>query len=285
MSLLLLGPPDGPPESRAPGPSISKMLRFLAAIASGCAVAALPGSAALGLQSVRVIGNAAVPTGEVLRRAGVAPGLNVFHVNARSIRQRLSEDPRIAEVTVALAFPRHLTIAIRERPPVAALRAGDAYTLVAKDGVAIAQVPVPGPLPTLVVDRLHSAEVSVGALTGSPDVRLGAQVAAALPDLLKPHVASVHVDEVGEASLELRDGVVVRLGGAPVVPDRLGLVPQVLEAMAARSVRVEYVDLRFSGSIVIQPVRSPGQAAAGGKRKENSRSCGIDPAMHRPSIP
>ena len=281
MSVVVPVPAAGPPESPR-GLSTRRLLRFCAAIAACCAAAAFTGSAVLSLRSVSVTGNAAVPEAQILRRAGIAPGMNVFRVNTRSIRQRLLGDPRIEAVTVALEFPQRLTVEIRERPAVAALRAGETYVLVGSDAVAIAQATDPGPLPALVADRLDPAAVSVGVRVASPDVRLGAWIAAALPDLLRPRVAGVHVDGAGDAGLELRDGTAVRLGGAADVADRLSLLPQVLEVIDERSVRIDSVDLRFSGSIVIQPARSSGRAAAAGGRQENSRSRGINFGMHRP---
>jgi len=229
-----------------------------------------------------VTGNAAVPEAQILRRAGIAPGMNVFRVNTRSIRRRLLEDPRIEGVAVALEFPTRLTVAIRERPAVAALRAGGAYVLVGEDAVAIAQAPDPGALPALVADRLDPATVVVGLRVAAPDVRLGAWIAGALPDVLRRRAAGVHVDGAGEASLELRDGTAVRLGGAAGIADRLSLLPQVLDVLDERSLRIESVDLRFSGSIIIRPARSSGRAAGAGGRQENSRSRGMNFGMHRP---
>ena len=281
MSVVVPVPAAGPPEAPR-GLSTRRLLRFCAAIAACCAAAAFPGSAVLSLRSVSVTGNAAVPEAQILRRAGIAPGMNVFRVNTRSIRRRLLEDPRIEGVAVALEFPTRLTVAIRERPAVAALRAGGAYVLVGGDAVAIAPALDPGALPALVADRLDPATVVVGLRVAAPDVRLGAWIAGALPDVLRRRAAGVHVDGAGEASLELRDGTAVRLGGAAGIADRLSLLPQVLDVLDERSLRIESVDLRFSGSIIIRPARSSGRAAGAGGRQENSRSRGMNFGMHRP---
>ena len=285
MSVVVPVPHDGPPESPRPGVSVRRILRFLAAIAALCAVCALPASAMFDLQSVSVVGNSAVGTDDVLRRAGIGPGVNAFQVDAGAIRQRLLEDPRVDDITVTMASPLRLTIVVRERPPVAALVAGDGFVLVGKDAVAITQVSDPGTLPALIVDRLAPAAVPVGTMLSSPDVRLGTWIAGALPPSLKPRAVSVHVDGGGEATLDLRDGPAVRLGGTRGIANRLSLLPQVLDAIAARKVRVESIDLRFPGSVVIQPVRSSDPVPGAGERQENPRARGINPAMHRPSNP
>src|SRR2546430_16576599 len=142
MSVVVPVPAAGPPESPR-GLSTRRLLRFCAAIAACCAAAAFPGSAVLGLRSVSVTGNAAVPEAQILRRAGIAPGMNVFRVNTRSIRQRLLGDPRIEAVTVPLEFPQPLPVAVNERPPVPALRAADPYGVFGSRAVQLAQAAQP----------------------------------------------------------------------------------------------------------------------------------------------
>ncbi|HKV46123.1 MAG TPA: FtsQ-type POTRA domain-containing protein [bacterium] len=285
MSVMVPLPEARPSPRPRSGVPVRRVLRFFAAIASLCALAALPASAMFDLESVSVLGNAAVGTDDVLRRAGVGPGVNVFRVNAAEIRERLLGDPRVQDVAVVMAFPRRLTITIRERPPVAALLMDTGYVLLGEDAVAIREASDPGALPVLVVDRFAPAAVSVGTTLASPDVRLAAWIAVALPDELRPQVALVHVDANGEASLVLGDGTAIRLGGERRIAERLALVPQVLDAIAARKVRVQYVDLRFPGNVVIQPVASSSQAAGAAGRQENPWTRGIDPTMHRPSPP
>ncbi|HLW59946.1 MAG TPA: FtsQ-type POTRA domain-containing protein [bacterium] len=285
MSVVVPLPETRPAPPPRPGVSARRLLRFCAAIASLCALAAVPASSVFDLQSVTVLGNSAVASDDALGRAGVGPGLNAFRVNAGEIRGRLLADPRVQDVSVAMAFPRRLTITIRERPPVAALLADAGYILLGEDAVAIRESSDPGTLPVLIVDRFAPAAVEVGTTLGSPDVRLGAWIAVALPEALRPQVALVRVDRNGEASLTLGDGTVIRLGGGRRVAERLALVPEVLDAIAARKVRVQYVDLRFPGNVVIQPAAASAQGTGAAGRQENPWARGIDPAMHRPSPP
>ncbi len=235
-------------------PLATRVIRFLAAVCALCAVAAFPASALFDLDSVTVQGNAAVPTAEVLWRAGIGPGDSAFRVNAFQIREHLRADPRIGEAAVSLAFPRRLVIAVRERTPVAALLARGGYVLLSADGVAIVRAPDPGPYLPLRVDRLDLPWVQLGTVVPSPDVRLGAGVAASLPAPLRAQVAALRIDAGGEVVLEARDGTAVRIGGSDGIADRLAMVPDVLAGVRARGMRVEYVDLRFPGSVIVKPV-------------------------------
>lgn len=284
--------PTSPRETRRGGMSAARIVRFSAAMAALCAGAAFPASSAFDLRSVSVTGNATVSTEEILHLAEVGPGTSAFRVNEEAIRARLREDPRIQDSIVTMAFPRRLTLVIRERAPVAAIPAGDAYLLVAANGVAIARATTQGSFPRLVADRFDPADVKIGAVLPSPDLRLGARIAGMLPELLGSQVVAVHVDSKGEATLEMQDGLPVRLGGSWGIADRVGLVPQVLAAIAARGMRVQYVDLRFAGNIIVRPA-GPADSPAGssadhpsvGHRQENPGERGIQPALHRPSVP
>lgn len=274
---------DDPPRPRpVRAPLLRRLMRFCAALSLLCAAAAFPASALFDLETVSVAGNVAVPSGEILDRAALRPGLNAFRVHAGVIGRRLREDPRIRDVSVTMHFPSRLRVAIVERIPAAALAVGEAFVHVSADGVALAADSGPGSLPALVADRLNPAAVTVGRTLESVDARLGSRIAGSLPEAIRERVAAVHVDRAGEAILVLRGGVSVRLGGSAGIAERLEMVPDVLDAIATRGLVVESVDLRVPGNVVVRPL---GAAAPLGARQEKPPTRGIEPVMHRPSFP
>lgn len=285
MSVVVPVPQDRPPERQRTPVSVRRLARFLVAILVLCGVAAFPASAFFDLHTVTVVGNAAVGADEVLHRAGVGPGLSAFRVNAWEIRARLLKDPRIEDAAVAVVLPSRLQVLIRERTPVAAIAAGDGYVLLSSEGVALAVREDPDSLPMLVVDRFDPAEAAVGTALASAGARLGARIAGTLPESMKDRVVAVRVDASGEAVLTLRDGISVRLGGPGGIADRLEMLPEALDAIAERGLRVESLDLRVPGNIVVQQAGSPASPALPGDREENPPARGIHPVMHRPSAP
>lgn len=245
---------------RSAGALGERILRFLAAVFTLCGAAAFPASAVFDLQSVDVRGNNVVSAAQVLRRIGVAPGDSVFHVNASEIRRRLRADPLIDDAWVSMAFPRRLTVYVRERTPVAALWMGDGYMLLSQDAVAMSRAAAPEPYLPLRID--HVPRMQPGSTVPSADVRLGAGVAGTLPAPLRPQIDGLSVDAGGEVVLQTRDGVAVLVGGPDGIADRLAQVPDVLAAVRARGLRVHYVDLRFPGSVIVKPVGASGNGTA-----------------------
>jgi cell division protein FtsQ len=246
-------------------PTGERVLRFVAAIAFLCAVVSFTGSSVFDIRSISVAGNRAVAEPDILARAGVRTGTSIFTVNGARIAGRLGQDPRIAAVSVGVAFPGRVFISVRERTAAAALRLPGGYVLLGSDGVAIAVSATPGPLPTLTVDRLDPATVQAGVVVPSADARAGAGIAGSLPDDLRPDVAALRVDRGGEVILYMRDGIAVRAGLPDGIRDRLARVVDVLAAVRSRGMRVEYVDLRFPGSVIVKPVGGPAAKPAGGR--------------------
>ena len=253
-----VAPQAGAGPSGARTSAVERIGRFFAAIAALCALAAFPASAVFDLHEVAVSGNRTVPASEILRRAGIAPGESAFRVNTAAIRARELTDSRIQDVSVALEFPRRITIIVRERAPVAALRTGRAYVLLGADGVVMARVSGPSSGPLLEVERLDLPWVRVGAEVPSSAARLGARVAGLAPERLRGQLRTIRVTSAPEVVLQMRDGVRVRLGGERGIGERLRTLPGVLDAIEAQGMRVEYVDLRFPGSVIVRPLRRTG---------------------------
>lgn len=238
-----------------------RVLRFFAAIAFLCGVVSFTGSSVFDIRSVTVTGNSAVPASEILSRAGVRTGAGLFSVNTFRVRDYLRQDPRIAAVSVGVAFPDRVFIAVRERTAAVALHVPGGYVLLGSDGLAIGPVSTSGALPALTVDRLDPTEVEAGTVVPSSDARLGAGVAGSLPSDLRGDVAALRVDGAGEVILYTRDGIAVRVGAEDGLRDRLARAAEVLSAVRSRGMHVEYVDLRFPGSVIVKPVSGPASPA------------------------
>jgi cell division protein FtsQ len=242
------------PAWRAAASLVPRFVRFFAVIAFVCGVASFAGSSTFDIQTIGVVGNEAVAADDVVAASGLRPEMSVFAVNAVRVRDRLRRDARIADAAVEVVFPGGVRITIKERPAAAALRVPGGYVLVTAEGVALAPASAAQALPVLTVDLLDPTAVQAGTALPSAGARLGAQLAASLPTALQSEVTALRVDREGEVILYTRDGIAVKAGGADGARDRIARAGDVLAAVRARGMHVEYVDLRFPESIVVKPV-------------------------------
>lgn len=79
------------------------------------------------IRQIVVTGNVRVPEDELLRRAGLAPGRNVFSVRLADVERQLAQHPWIASVRASRRLPDTLTIRVTERQPAALVLLGAPY--------------------------------------------------------------------------------------------------------------------------------------------------------------
>lgn len=253
-----------PPYDAAPHPLLlpawALPARFVAVMAALLALATFPKSALFSLQRIEVVGSTALAPEAVVALTGLQFGEPLFAVDAAGARGRLLADPRIRAADVRVRPPRTVSIAIAERRPIVALSLGDRFALLADDLVAVALSADAAALPEL-VDRTRPIPwVRPGTRVSAAGVRTALALLTALPPPLRETVARIVVSPGPDLTLVTRGGVEIRAGGADGLSDRLAQVPQVLEALRARGMRVTAIDLRYVGSVVV----TPAQGASGG---------------------
>ena len=67
------------------------------------------------LKEIVVEGNSALPKEFLIRESGITPGLNLFQIQGREVRERLQKIPRIQWVEVRRRFPGTLHLSIKEK--------------------------------------------------------------------------------------------------------------------------------------------------------------------------
>ena len=224
----------------------------LAAVGIVAGVAwALLGSRLLVVRSVSVTGEHLVTSAQVVAVADVPLGTSLISVDAGQVARRVEGIRQVASVTVSKDWPDHLTITVRERVPVVAVRmAAGGYDLVDPAGVLVVWSRTrPAGLP------LYLTSVNGGALRGDPKLATAAGVLAELSPALSKKVAEVSASQVqagpggppGEAYqvlLGLRDGKTVLWGGTDYAAQKNRELSVLLSGAA------HYVDVSAPGTAV-----------------------------------
>jgi cell division protein FtsQ len=199
------------PRGRAPWRAAFLALAVLGVIAG--VTWALLDSRLLVVRSVTVTGTHMVPAAEVAAAADVPLGTPLIRVNTGQVARRVEGIRQVASAAVAKNWPDGLTITVRERTPVVAVRmTGGGYDLLDSAGVIVRWAAVkPAAMP------LYLATVPGSTLRGDPGLAAAATVLSELPSWLRTAVVSTTATQpAGSASqvtLRLRDGKTVLWGG------------------------------------------------------------------------
>jgi cell division protein FtsQ len=150
---------------------------------------ALLGSRLLVVRSITVSGTHLVSSAQVLAAADVPLGTPLMRVDTARVAQRVEAIRQVASATVSKNWPDHLTISVRERVPVVAVRmAGGGFDLVDPDGVIVRwSAARPAALP------LFMTTLPGSALRGDPGLAETSAVLAELPSWLLASLQEVAV--------------------------------------------------------------------------------------------
>jgi cell division protein FtsQ len=205
---------------------------------------ALLGSRLLVVRSISVTGTHLVTPAQVLAAADVPLGTPLMRVNTAQVVHRVEAIRQVASASVTKNWPDHLSIIVRERVPVVAVRmTGGGYDLVDPAGVIVRwSAAQPPALP------LFLTSLSGSALRGDPALAQTSAVLAELPQWLSKSVTEVAATGSAPANeqvtLYLRDHKTVVWGA----PDRAAQKARELAILMHNP--ANYFDISAPGTVV-----------------------------------
>jgi cell division protein FtsQ len=185
------------------------------------------------LRDIRVEGTKNLRPHEVIVRAGIGSGTNVFHLDGGSIVTALEADPWIRSATVERHLPGSVVITVQERTPIARALVGTNPAAVAGDGMV---------LPGAATADLPVIRASVGGLTDD-DRTAAAEALDVMPAIVRAHISAVVAEPTGSLVMELTDGLTVRYGGADDQLAKATALRSVLAWAARMHVALAEIDL------------------------------------------
>lgn len=224
----------------------------------GVAIWAAFWSPLLHVRHVQVMGATNTEPGAVRAAVDLGRGDNLLLLSTGEIAAAVEALPWVKDADVHRRLPATVRIKIEERRPALVVTvAAGSWTIDASGRVL--DVGVTEGLPTLtgaVVTRLVP-----GDRVTEDEVRAGLQVWRSLPRKVKPAVASVVAASPERVALALRDGTIVRYGGA----DRLAAKNEVLTALLARLAEegrtAAYLDVSVPSTPAVGPAPAPSTPA------------------------
>ncbi len=242
------------------------LLRFSTVMALLLGIAALPASSLFPIQAVRVSGAFRIPPGEIVALTGLRPGERLYAVPVREVASRVARHPGVARATVRIAASGNVLIRIAERTAYAAFPFQGRYLILDRSGVVFEERPSAGGLPVLTATGFVPEWTRLGDRLPSGGVDRALQALERLPDGVVTPGTRLRAEPDGDIALFTPDGIAVRLGPLRGLEERAALMREVLDAVRSRGLALEYLDLRFSGNVVLKPAAPRDGAGEGGGR-------------------
>ena len=203
---------------------------------------------------VEVVGASRLHAEDVMRAAGIAPGVNLFRVRPRAAASALETLPQVRRADVVRHFPNRVVIHVEERRPFTLVHAGRLHWI-DEQGVALAAEAraVSAPLP--VISGFGPDELATAAHAPSERLARGISLVRMLLRSGSPVAAQISEIDVGRPEgpvLYTVDGVEVRIGDEDW-EGRLARLTGVLAQLHATGEAVTSVDLRFRDQVVLKP--------------------------------
>jgi cell division protein FtsQ len=186
------------------------------------AVMAILASPLFAIRSVTLEGNVYTSKEVVEQVRDVLKGASVFTVNTGKARTLLLDDPWVSDVRITTHFPSKALVEIAERVPVVWYVGNDQKVRVVDARGRVIVVLEGWPTKYLQVEGTGPS-LEAGAVADDA-YRAAAQLVLALPDEIRPKVASLALSPGGELSMTLKSGTVVRFGQPADLQNKLVLV-------------------------------------------------------------
>lgn len=209
------------------------------------------------IHRILVGGARIIPADQIAENAGVPVKTPMFGVNLFDVRQKLLVQPFIKTVYVNRQFPDALLIDIVERQPIASLT-GTQLRYVDAEGVLLPYMPAGIQFNVPVISGIEGLErQQVGVPARSEKLSRALEILTTgqqLDTMIYQMISEVHVGGEQEITLYSTDGGVPIYFGSGDVAKKLLLLQTFWNNFirAEDAEKMQYVDLRFDGQVVVK---------------------------------
>lgn len=222
---------------------------FIGIVAVLVLAAVLTMSMLFRLDSVTVTGNGAISAEEVIRLSGVKAGMNTLALDARAVAKGVESNRYLKFVSLKRVNRSSVTINVREREPVAAVRYNGLVLIIDKRGMVLEESLESEVLPADLVDvvglDLRRSELGRTVISNSPErlTFFTGMIIELKAMRLLDRVKELDLTDMDNLYLVTTDGFAVYLGTSENVHRKLRALSLTLEELARRGVADGTVDV------------------------------------------
>ncbi len=219
------------------------------------------------VKAVQVEGCARVPSQEVLNSLQLDPNANILLLDLSALSARVRSNPWIQEASICRRLPHTLLVEVLERRPAGILVADNPY-LISGDGVILAPLQGHDEL-DLPLIRLATpgGGLQVGDLVQIGPFQSGSTIWRDLSQTLNGSGATVREicqAKDGSLSVHLRGGMPSLRLRPESAEEQFARLREVLMRVDPDLGSLEYIDLRFSGKVILKPMGRGGEGIGKG---------------------
>ena len=212
------------------------------------------------VERIEVAGQSQLSVDEVIAASGLAPGQNLFRLDARRAVAGVEALPMVRRAELVRALPNRVTLLVEERQPFVLVLAGGLHVPAGKffwvdeQGVPLGPERRAVVLDVPLVSAAGADDAAAAGRTPSERVAAGVALVRTLMRAQSPllrEISEVDVSRPEGPVLYMLDGVEVRIGREDW-DERMGRLGGVLAQLRASGQQATSIDLRFRDQVVLR---------------------------------
>jgi len=205
------------------------------------------------IKEVIIQGNDCLSEEEIFFNSGIKLDENIFKFDLKKSINSLKQVPRIKEVEIKRVIPNKIIISLTERESAAIVYIGEEYFYCNKEGIVLSKIDrleEGFPLPLLL--GLEINEIKIGETIDKPEFRTALESINSAEVILPRKFCRVEISSLDDFMICNKDDTLkLRVNKSEVIINKENLLREALEKIEREKLLVDYIDIRFKDSLVI----------------------------------
>lgn len=183
---------------------------------------------------------------DIVRMANSKMPVNLFTVSPGTVEYALSQDIRFFDTKASYKWPNKLEVEVKEREPALYVaNSYNGYIMVDYKGTVMSvSNSIPDTKAPLLVGE-QCGNAFVGDDVGNKRVDNILKFLLSINSEARKQIAELMMDDDKNVKLQLRNGLLLRLGSAEAIPDKAPMFNTVFNEIKDKHIQAEYIDLQF----------------------------------------